>query len=405
VSGEGDRSVPGRARPLAHDGLPFGLDEPYEPRPPLAGDVEVEACVIGAGVGGLSCARRLAAHGVETLVLERGTVAGGASGRNGGFLITGLAPFHNDAIDLWGREWAARVYARTLEVQEEMYALAAELGVGDAVRRVGSLRVSASEEEADHVRRHVAALEEDGFPAQLLERDELPPALQRSAWNACLTDHDGSLQPARWIRALAGDAERAGVRIHEGSEVRAPIDGAVTLDGGSVRAEHVIVAADGALPRLVPSYDGRVKARRLHMVATEPLPERIVEQLVYSRWGYEYFQQRPDGRVLAGGFGDVDGPSSYTDRPDGDPSIWDRIERYLREDIGVRAPITHRWTGTVGYSEERRPFVGSVPGRPGLWVAGGYSGTGNVPGFLAGQEVADRIAGANTGEPLLQSSY
>jgi gamma-glutamylputrescine oxidase len=405
VSGEGDRSGPGRARPLAHDGLPFWLDEPYEPRPPLAGDVEVEACVIGAGVGGLSCARRLAAHGVETLVLERGTVAGGASGRNGGFLITGLAPFHNDAIDLWGREWAARVYARTLEVQEEMYALAAELGVGDAVRRVGSLRVSASEEEADHVRRHVAALEEDDFPAQLLERDELPPALQRSAWNACLTDHDGSLQPARWIRALAGDAERAGVRIHEGSEVRAPIDGDVTLDGGSVRAEHVIVAADGALPRLVPSYDGRVKARRLHMVATEPLPERIVEQLVYSRWGYEYFQQRPDGRVLAGGFGDVDGPSSYTDRPDGDPSIWDRIERYLREDIGVRAPITHRWTGTVGYSEERRPFVGPVPGRAGLWVAGGYSGTGNVPGFLAGQEVADRIAGANTGEPLLQSSY
>ena len=31
----------------------YWLDEPYEPRPPLAGHVEVEACVIGAGVGGL----------------------------------------------------------------------------------------------------------------------------------------------------------------------------------------------------------------------------------------------------------------------------------------------------------------------------------------------------------------
>jgi gamma-glutamylputrescine oxidase len=400
------------------DALPYWLDEPYERRPPLTVDVEVEACVIGAGVGGLSCARRLAAHGIETLVLERDTVAGGASGRNGGFLIAGLAPFYNDAVELWGRDWARLVYARTLEAQDEMYALAEELGVGDAVRRVGCLRVSTSEEEAEHVRRHVAALGEDGFPGRLLDRDELPPALRRSALNACLTDHDGSLQPARWIRALAGDAERAGVRIHEGSAVRAPVkapgEGPVEVReaaaaGGhaaardaTVRARHVIVAADGALPRLVPAYQGRVRARRLHMVATEPLPDRIVDRLVYARWGYEYFQQRPDGRIMAGGFGDVDGDASYTDRAEGDPLIWDRIERYLREDIGVDAPITHRWTGTVGYSEERRPFVGAVPGRPGLWVAGGYSGTGNVPGFLAGRELADMIAG-RADEPLFTS--
>ena len=386
------------------DDVPYWLDEPYEPRGGLADDMDTEACVIGAGVAGLACARRLAAHGIEAIVLERETVASGASGRNGGFLIAGLAPFHNDAIDLWGREYAARVYARTLAVQEEMYALAAELGVGDAVRRVGSLRVSASEEEADHVRRHAAALREDGFPAQLLERDELPPALRRSARNACLTGHDGSLHPARWIRALAADAERAGVRIHEHSAVRAPVsapgEGPVVAAGGSVRARHAIVAADGALPVLVPSYDGRVRARRLHMVATAPVPERLVDELVYARWGYEYFQQRPDGRILAGGFGDLDGEASYTDSGDADPRIWERIERYLRDDVGVDAAITHRWTGTVGYSEDRRPFVGAVPGRPGLWVAGGYSGTGNVPGFLAGQELGDMVAGKATGEPL-----
>jgi glycine/D-amino acid oxidase-like deaminating enzyme len=86
----------------------------------------------------------------------------------------------------------------------------------------------------------------------------------------------------------------------------------------------------------------------------------------------------------------------------GEPRIWDRIERYLREDIGVNAPITHRWTGTVGYSEERRPFAGPVHARSGLWVAGGYSGTGNVPGFLAGREVADMIAG-RAGEPLFMT--
>jgi glycine/D-amino acid oxidase-like deaminating enzyme len=382
---------------------PYWLDEPYEPRPPLSGDVSVDACVIGAGVAGLACARRLAEHGVDAIVVERDTVAGGASGRNGGFLLAGLAPFHNDAVELYGRDYARRVYARTLEVQEEMYALAAELGVADAVRRVGGLRVSASEEEADHVRGHVEALHADGFPGELIEREQLPPVLQGYAYNGCLTEHDGALQPAHWIRALARDAERAGARIYEGTPVEAPAsapgEGPVATNAGNIQAKHVIVAADGALPALVPAYAGRVRTRRLHMVATAPLPERVVDELVYARWGYEYFQQGPDGRVLVGGFGDVDGEESYTDRPEGSPAIWERIERYLREDIGVDAPTTHRWTGTVGYSEDRRPFVGPVPSRPGLYVAGGYSGTGNVPGFLAGQEIADMVAG-RAGPPL-----
>jgi gamma-glutamylputrescine oxidase len=379
--------------------VPYWLDEPYEPRPPLAADIEAEACVIGAGVAGLSCARRLARHGIDTVVLERDTVAGGASGRSGGFLIAGLAPFHNDAVELYGRDYARRAYARTLAAQEEIYALAAELGVSDAVRRVGSLRVSVSEEEAEHVRRHVEALRGDDFPAQLVERDELPAALRRCAHNACLTGHDGALHPARWIRALAGEAERAGVRIYERSVVEAPLEDPLVSGGRSVRARNVIVAADGALPALVPGFDGRVRARRLHMVATAPLTDRIVDRLVYARWGYEYFQQLPGGEIVAGGFSDLDGEDSYTDRTEGSPRIWGRIGRYLREDIGIEAPITHRWTGTVGYSEDRRPFVGPVPGRPGLWAAGGYSGTGNVPGFIAGSEIADMIAG-KPGEPL-----
>jgi gamma-glutamylputrescine oxidase len=372
---------------------PFWLDEPYRPRPPLEGDVDVEACVIGAGVGGLACARRLARQGIDTLVLERDTVAGGASGRNGGFLLAGLAAFHVDARERYGAEEARRLYARTLEAQEEIYALAAELGAGDAVRRTGLLRVSASEEEAEHVRRHVAALQADGFPGELLGREELPPALRKSFWNACLTEHDGALQPARWIRALAGAAEAAGARIHERSGVSGPVSAPeVTTGAATVRARSVIVASDGALPALVPACAERVRARRLHMVATDPLDTRLVDCPVYARWGYEYFQQTPDGRLLAGGFSDLDAEASYTDRDEGNPAVWERIERYLREDLEVGAPVTHRWVGTVGYSPDGLPFVGAVPGSPGLYAAGGYSGHGNVLGFVAGERLAELVA-------------
>ena len=160
----------------------------------------------------------------------------------------------------------------------------------------------------------------------------------------------------------------------------------------------MVVAADGALPALVPEYAGRVRSRRLHMVATEPVPPAI-DTMVYARWGFEYLQQRPDGRILVGGFSDVDADDSYTDSDAGSPLIWDRVEQYLREDLGVEPEITHRWAGVVGYSDDSLPYVGEVPGRAGLYVSGGYSGVGNVPGFMCGRDIADAIAGQGR-EPL-----
>jgi len=386
---------------------PYWLDAPYQARPPLADDVEVEAVVVGAGVGGLSCARRLAQHGIETLVLERGTVASGASGRNGGFLLAGIAAFHVDAGERLGAERARAIYQRTLDAQQEVYELAAEVGAGDAVRRVGLLRASASEEEAEHVRRHAEALRADGFPAELVEREDLPAALRRSFFSGCLTENDGVLHPARWIRALAAAAEQAGARICESTPVRAPVrpphEAELLAAGRTVLARHVIVASDGGLPALVPRYDGRVRARRLHMVATEPLRERVLERPLYSRWGFEYAQQTPGGRVLAGGFSDVDGERSYTDRDEGSAVVWERIDSWLRDALGVYAQVTHRWVGTVGYTDDGLPYAGAVPEQPGLYVLGGYSGHGNVPGYLAGNEVADLVAG-DPGESVLSAA-
>ena len=387
---------------------PFWLDAAYEPRPPLEGDVEAEACVVGGGVGGLSCARRLAEHGIDTVLLEAGTVAGGASGRNGGFLIAGTAAFHNDAREQFGAERARAMYAATLDAQREIVVLAEQLGAGDALRQVGLLRLAVSEDEAEHVREHAAALRADRFPGRVIEREELPFALRRTGLVGCLTDHDCALHPVRWYRLLAAAAERAGARIHEGTRVREPVPAPgesplEALPGDrdrvvSVRARHVVVAADGALPALVPQYAARVRSRRLHMVATEPLPPAI-DTMVYARWGFEYLQQRPDGRILVGGFSDVDAESSYTESDDGSPVIWDRVETYLRDDLGVEPAISHRWAGVVGYSDDSLPYVGEVPDRPGLYVSGGYSGVGNVPGFMCGRDIADTIAGRPR-EPL-----
>jgi glycine/D-amino acid oxidase-like deaminating enzyme len=148
-----------------------------------------------------------------------------------------------------------------------------------------------------------------------------------------------------------------------------------------------VIAADAASSAVVAT----VKARRLHMIATAPLGEQVLSTLVYARYGYEYFQQTTDGRIALGGFSDLDGPDSYTDEETGNEAVWARLDAYLHDDLGLsEAEITHRWVGIVGFSHDYRPFAGQV--EEGLYALGGYSGTGNLIGFIAGRAVAEQIA-------------
>jgi glycine/D-amino acid oxidase-like deaminating enzyme len=304
-----------------------------------------------------STAWHLAERGVKAVVLESRTAASGASGRNGGFLIAGPALFHNDARALLGRDLARRLYQATYDAQTRVLEIAEELGVRDVLRQVGSLRLGEDERESAHIRDQVAALREDGFPAELVEEDDVPAPLRRPGRVGCFVDHDCGMQPARWIRGLARGLEARGVRIFEGTPVQGPVEPGrpVRTATGTVTADKVVVAADGALPDLVPQLEGGVRCRRLHMVATEPVEASYdVQPLVYARWGFEYHQLRPDRRVTLGGFSDLDGKGSYTTVEEANPKVHQRLERYLREELGVDAAVTHRWVGLVGYSADQR---------------------------------------------------
>jgi gamma-glutamylputrescine oxidase len=357
------------------------LDAPYTPRPSLDRDVDCAVCVVGAGIGGLATAWHLLARGVrDIVVVDGGQVAGGASGRNGGFFIAGAAPMYDRARELFGRARAAAIYRATLDAQQAILDVAQEVGARDAFRIVGMLRV---DDEAS-IRAHLDALHEDGFEGLLTTT--LPGALRGAG---LLTPHDGAVHPARWLRALASALADRGVRIFENTRVLSPPSGqAVETAGGCVRAGAVVVAADAALGALVPALATRVRSRRLHMLATAPAPPAL-DCPVYVRDGHEYAQQLPDGRVTLGGFSDLDGPASWTDRAESNPAVQARLDAYLRDDLLVDAEVTHRWVGLVGYCDEPLPTAGAVGG--GLFALGGYNGTGHVQAFVAARIVSDLI--------------
>jgi gamma-glutamylputrescine oxidase len=152
-----------------------------------------------------------------------------------------------------------------------------------------------------------------------------------------------------------------------------------------------VIALDGALRTLVPAAG--VRCRRLNMVATAPADAGRLPLPVYARDGHEYAHQRPDGRVALGGFSDLDGEEGWTAREEPSAPVQARLDRYLREDLGVEAPVTHRWAGLVGYADDPLPTCGPVPRTGGRVLAlGGYNGTGHVQAFVAARIVAETVA-------------
>jgi glycine/D-amino acid oxidase-like deaminating enzyme len=319
-------------------------------------------CVVGLGGSGLTAVQELESRGASVVGVEAGSVGGGAAGRNGGFLLAGLARPYHHAVATLGRETTARLYRRTLE----------EMDRTPHTRRVGSLRIEDAPELLADARAQAAALRADGFDAVDYSGPE---------GDGVLFPADGVLQPLARARSLARQAvsplfERSPALSITGTEVTTP--------HGTVRCGAVVVAVDGNLDLLLPEVP--VRTVRLQMLATAPLPGLRWPRPVYHRDGYEYWQQLPDGRLALGGFRDLGGAEEETRSTEPSPRVQGALDRFLREHLAVDAAVTHRWAASVGYTADDLPFLGEV--RPGVWAAGGYCGTGNVVGALCARQVA-----------------
>jgi len=337
--------------------------------------VHCDTCVVGLGGSGLAAIGGLLERGQRVVGLDAGRVAGGAAGRNGGFLLAGPADFHHDAVRTAGHDRALALYHRTLAELERMTA-----ETPDAIRRDGSLRIAADAEELDDCRAQLAAMEADHLPARWYDGPE---------GAGLLIPTDGVFHPMRRCRLLATRALERGATLHEDSAALEISGTMVRTSAGTVHCRAVIVAVDGRLEQVLPELAGRVRSARLQMLATAPTAEYRTRFAVYARWGYDYWQQLPDGGIALGGMRDRGGEAEWTDLAEPAEPVQSLLEAHLRQQLGVAAPITHRWAGVVGYTPTGLPVFEEV--RPGVIAIGGYSGTGNVVGAICGRAAAELV--------------
>ena len=367
---------------------PVWNSESWEGLPALEGNLKADVCVVGLGGSGLACILELLELGKSVVGLDAGSLAGAAAGRNGGFLIAGTAAFYHDAVNVLGRERAHVLYNLSLQELDRMSEQTPEL-----IRRLGSLRIASSSEEEADCQRQFRAMRTDGLSVQPYNGPE---------GKGLLFPEDGAFNPLQCCRYVAGLALAGGAQLFGRSPVQALTGQRVQTPKGSVQCTTVIVAVDGKLEYLLPELQGKVRTARLQMLATAPTKEVSLPRPVYARYGYEYWQQLPGGVMAMGGFRDYGGDAEWTDQSEPSEKVQIRLETFLRQHIGVQAPITHRWAAPVGFTKTGLPIFKEV--RDGVWAIGGYNGTGNLVGALCGRSVAHLVAtGKSESAPYLLS--
>jgi gamma-glutamylputrescine oxidase len=361
----------------------------------LRGEQRADVCVIGAGFSGISTALHLAERGYQVRVVEANRVGWGASGRNGGQIIGGIAGEERMAAELgaegerilWEMRWAGHDIIRE---RVQSYAIDCDL-------KWGYLDVAIKPRHVKDLRKKKDRLERNGFPHQLhsLSKDELFDVIGTDAYiGALLNKGDGHVHPLNLCIGEARAAVSLGATIHEQSPVLRIEDGKkarVVTEKGAVTADFVVLAGN-AYHFIEPRLRGHMFPVNSFIIATEPLSEEQVANInpldlavCDPNFVLQYFRLSADKRLLFGGRFNYAGVEPQTIRKFMIPKLH-RVYPQLKN-----TAIDFAWGGTIGVTYNRVPQLGRL--QKNILYSQGYSGHGVNVTHLAGQIMADAVAG------------
>lgn len=370
------------------------------PFPTLQGDVRADVAVVGGGLAGLSAAIELHDRGFDVVLLEARDVGWGASGRNGGQAIHGLACDQEVIEQQLGLDEAKRVWAMSIEALDLIRQRIARFAI-DCDWRDGYLGVATNERKARELRAWVDRIASVyGYAQTWIERAELARWISSPRYAAGAYDpRSGHLHPLKYSLGLAQAATRLGVRIYERSAVTALETGTtvrLSTAQGSVSARSVLLAGNVYLQQFAPAVAPQLAARIMpvgtYIVATRPLGAERARALIPcgaavcdTNFVLDYFRTSADHRLLYGG------RVSYSTATPMNlaASMRRRMVKTFPQLDGVE--VEHAWGGFVDISMNRAPDFGRVGAN--VYYLQGFSGHGLALTGLAGKLVAEAIAG------------
>ncbi len=375
----------------------YALDDAWERRESLRGEVRCDVAVLGGGIAGCSTALHLAKRGYKVVLLEARRVGYGASGRSGGQTIFGLAVSQQKLEREVGRDDARRLFDLSIEALDLTQSLIREYAI-DCDYRPNHVHVAVRPRHVRELTQWARELRDDyGYAsARLLNRDELQGHVRSARYLGGLLDsRSGHLQPLKYTQGLARAAEAAGAVVCEDSEVLHYENGRevrVQTAEGSVRCAHLVLCGNAYIGAVAPSLSRRILGVGTYIIATEPLGEERARSLLPGNaaiadinWILDYFRRSQDHRLLFGGrvsYSSVQPPRLAE-------SMRRRMVRVFPSLSDIK--VAKAWGGYLDITMSRAPDFGRLA--PNVYYLQGFSGHGVALAGLAGKLAAEAIAG------------
>ena len=370
--------------------------------PRLAADARCDVAVVGGGLAGLSAAIDLRRQGLDVVLLEAREVGSGASGRNGGQAIHGLACDPGTIEVQLGADDARRVWDMSVEALDllrrrmQEHAIDCDwrdgyLGLATSARKGRALQAWADRIEAVY-----------RYPLQRIAPAEIGRWIASPRYHSAIHDpRSGHLHPLKYTLGLARAAAAAGVRIHEQTAVRTLVPGArpaLRTATGEVRARQILLAGNVYLHGVAPVLEPRIMPVGTYIACSEVLESALAGSLIPSgaaacdtNFVLDYFRPTADRRLLYGG------RVSYSTRTPG--ALAEGMRRRMVQTFPQLAAtrVEYAWGGFVDITLNRAPDFGRLPAvdgaGPNVYYLQGFSGHGLALTGLAGRLVAEAMAG------------
>ena len=347
-------------------------------RAPLAGELQVEVCVIGGGLAGLTAALELARAGRRVAVLEAERVAWGASGRNGGFVSPGYSASHATIARAVGEDHAKALHRLSIVGVRVIAENIATLGITGAEPVAGHLTAARYESTAALQAKRAWLAREFDYPTELWERERVRSVLVSERYHQGLYQPQAfHFDPLAYSRGLAEEIERLGGRVFEGSAATAVdktgAEWRVSTAEGAVRARDVVFTTGG--------YTGRLQGRLFdsylpiatYVMLTRPDPELIASAVRSTaaiadlRRAGDYYRLVDGGRRILWG-GKITTRTSEPTRLAG--MLHATMTATFPQLAGLQVEIA--WSGLMAYARHLMPQVGSLHFRG--WPSSAESG-------------------------------
>lgn len=370
--------------------------------PQLQADIEADVCVVGGGFAGLSAAIELADRGYSVVVLEAKHVGWGASGRNGGQLIAGLACEQDVIESALGLDPAKKVWGMTLEaldlVRERVKRFEIKCDLAD-----GFLGVAVNAGKGATMRNWLDGMAQKynyNAEAEWISPSDIRQWIDSPRYHSGYYDkRGGHLHPLNYCLGLAKGASYLGVRIYQNSPVTSMQKGEPAIlktETGSVKAKFVVLAGNMYLPevspKLAPALARRIMPVGTYIIGTEQIDSTLKTKLIPSNaavcdtnFVLDYFRFSADNRMIYGG------RVSYSAMTP--PNLTTNMQARMAQTFPQlkNTKVEYTWGGFVDITMNRAPDFGRIA--PNIYYLQGFSGHGVALTGMAGKLVAEAIAG------------